>query len=243
MNHTMLIAHRGESFDAPENTLAAIRLAWQRGAEAVEIDIRLTRDRKIVVFHDETTWRLARKPRKVHNQTLQELKALDVGRHKGGQWAGERIPTLREVLATIPPDKNLFIEIKSGPEILPVLKKDLKQSKIIPRQLKLIGLEFTTMVAAKKLLPAYEVVWVANVRSPSKIQKLVALAKQSGLDGLDLTVSKWIDENLKDQMDRLGLKLYVWTVNDAQTARRLLKAGIHGITTDRPSWLKKKVKT
>lgn len=59
MNHTMLIAHRGESFDAPENTLAATHLAWQRGVAAVEIDIRLTRDHKIVVFHDETTWRLA----------------------------------------------------------------------------------------------------------------------------------------------------------------------------------------
>ena len=55
MNHTMLIAHRGESFDAPENMLAATHLAWQRGVAAIEIDIRLTRDHKIVVFHDETT--------------------------------------------------------------------------------------------------------------------------------------------------------------------------------------------
>lgn len=242
MNPPIFIAHRGESFDAPENTLAAIQLAWQKGAEAVEIDIRLTRDDKIVVFHDETTWRLARKPRKVRNQTLRELKALDIGRHKGARWLGEKIPTLREALATIPPDKSLFIEIKSGPEILSVLKKDLKQSKKIPRQIKLIGLEFATMVAAKKLLPAYETVWVADVRSPSKIQKRVLLAKQSGLDGLDLTVSKWIDKNLIDQMDHLGLKLYVWTVNDVQTARHLCRIGIHGITTDRPAWLKKKAK-
>ncbi|RPI74512.1 MAG: glycerophosphodiester phosphodiesterase, partial [Desulfobacteraceae bacterium] len=205
MNPPIFIAHRGESFDAPENTLAAIQLAWQRSAEAVEIDIRLTRDGKIVVFHDETTWRLARKPRKVRNQTLRELKALDIGRHKGVLWIGEKIPTLREALATIPPDKSLFIEIKSGPEILPVLKKDLKQSKIFPHQIKLIGLEFATVVAAKKLLPAYEAVWVADVRSPSKIQKRIALAKQSGLDGLDLTVSKWIEKNLIDQMNRLGL--------------------------------------
>jgi glycerophosphoryl diester phosphodiesterase len=240
MNHTLLIAHRGESFDAPENTMAAIQLAWQRGAEAIEIDIRLTRDQKIVVFHDETTWLLARKPRKVRNQTLSELKDLDVGRHKGAQWAGQRIPTLTELLATVPPDKSLFIEIKSRPEILPILKKDLKKSKIAPRHIKLIGLEFTTMLAAKKLLPAYEVFLVADAKSPPKIRNLIARVEQSGLDGLDLTVSKWIDQGLKDQMDRLGLKLYVWTVNDPKTARRLLKVRIHGITTDRPSWLKKR---
>lgn len=242
MNHTMLIAHRGESFNAPENTLAAINLAWQRGAEAVEIDIRLTRDRKIVVFHDETTWRLARKPRKVHNQTLPELKELDVGRHKGAQWAGQKIPTLTELLDSVPSGKSLFIEIKSGPEILPVFKKDLKQSKISPRHIKLIGLEFTTMLAAKKLLPAYEVFLAADAKSLPKIRNLIARVEQSGLDGLDLTASKWIDKNLKDQMDRLGLKLYVWTVNDPKTARQLYKARIHGITTDRPSWLRKHIR-
>src|SRR6185369_848081 len=89
----MLIAHRGASRDAPENTLAAFRLAWQQGADGIEADFRLTRDGRVVCLHDASTGRTAGVDLAVAEASLEELKRLDVGGWKGARWAGERIPT------------------------------------------------------------------------------------------------------------------------------------------------------
>src|SRR4051794_3938882 len=98
-----VIAHRGASHDAPENTLAAIKLAWQQEADAAEFDLHLSRDGKLVVIHDADTRRVAGVDKRVAEQTLAELRRLDVGAWKGPRFAGERIATLEEVLATVPP--------------------------------------------------------------------------------------------------------------------------------------------
>jgi glycerophosphoryl diester phosphodiesterase len=108
-----IIAHRGASFDAPENTRAAVDLAWQQNADAAEIDIHVSRDGEIVVIHDDNTRRTTGLDAEVAALSLEELKKLDAGIWKGLQFAGESIPTLDEILALIPPGRRLFIEIKS----------------------------------------------------------------------------------------------------------------------------------
>ena len=80
----LFIAHRGESYDAPENTLAAINLAWERDADAVEVDVHLSRDGKIVVIHDNNTWKFNEKNKRVRDQTFEELQQIDIGKLKGG---------------------------------------------------------------------------------------------------------------------------------------------------------------
>ncbi|MCA9017815.1 MAG: glycerophosphodiester phosphodiesterase, partial [Planctomycetaceae bacterium] len=114
-----IIGHRGASYDAPENTLASVNLAWQRNADAVEIDIYLTKDGKIVAYHDKTTKRIGGRDQAVNEQTLAELQTLDVGAWKNEKYKEERIPTLTQILKAIPAGKRLFIEIKCGPEVLP----------------------------------------------------------------------------------------------------------------------------
>src|SRR5262245_50254296 len=126
---TKIIAHRGASHDAPENTLAAINLAWQQRADAVEIDVRLSKDGRLVAIHDPTTKRTCCVNHKVSDLTLAELKALDAGQWKGNRWAGEKIPTLYEVLETVPKGKNLVIELKDSPELLTELKCTLKGTR------------------------------------------------------------------------------------------------------------------
>jgi len=138
----LIIAHRGESFDAPENTLAAINLAWERGAEAVEIDIQFSKDRELVVIHDTDTKRLAGIDKKVVDQTLEELKKLDVGVWKAIQFKDEKIPTLKEVLDTIKNGKRLIIEMKSGPETISILKPTLQETQLLPEQIEIIGFEW-----------------------------------------------------------------------------------------------------
>ncbi|MFV2065815.1 MAG: glycerophosphodiester phosphodiesterase family protein, partial [Pirellulales bacterium] len=98
----LIVGHRGASHDAPENTLAAFQLAWQRGADGVEGDFYLTSDGHIVCIHDADTERVAGEKLIVAESTLADLRQLDVGAWKGERWRGEKIPTLEEVLATVP---------------------------------------------------------------------------------------------------------------------------------------------
>src|SRR5687767_15734678 len=98
-----IIAHRGASGEAPENTLSAMKLAWAQGADAIELDLWLSKDGKLVVFHDADTKRFEKQPRKIPELTWDEVQTLDVGSWKGAQFKGERIPTLESILATIPP--------------------------------------------------------------------------------------------------------------------------------------------
>jgi len=121
-----IIGHRGASHDAPENTLAAFKLGWEQGADAVELDIWLTKDGKIVCLHDADTKRTTGVLKKVAESTLDELRTLDAGTWKDAKWRGEKLPTLTEALAAIPAGKRLVIEIKAGVEILPELARDLK---------------------------------------------------------------------------------------------------------------------
>src|SRR5262245_59032558 len=90
MRAVEIIDHRGASHDAPENTLASIRLAWKQNADAVEIDVQFSKDGHIGVIHDDNTRKTAGVRKKVSEQTLSELKALDVGRWKDAKWSGER---------------------------------------------------------------------------------------------------------------------------------------------------------
>src|SRR5262245_9603118 len=103
-----IIAHRGASHDAPENTLAAVRLAWEQGADAVEVDVHLSRDSRLVVIHDPTTKRTGNIRCRVLDRTFDELRRIDVGWWKGLRWERETIPCLESVIKTIPRNKRLF---------------------------------------------------------------------------------------------------------------------------------------
>ena len=125
VSEPLIVAHRGASFDAPENTLPAFKLAWEMGADAVEGDFLLTKDGHIVCVHDKKTKKVADQNLVVVQSTLAELQKLDVGLRKNKKFAGTRIPTLPEVFATVPIGKKIFVEVKCGPEIIPALTKEI----------------------------------------------------------------------------------------------------------------------
>ena len=245
---SLIVAHRGESFDAPENTLAAINLAWERGAMAVEIDVHLSRDNQIVVIHDFNTKRLAGVNKNVQSQTLEELKALDVGLWKGEQWKGERVPTVREVLDTIPKGKKLIIEIKSDEKLIPYLHEELELSELSNEQIELIGFDLHTMAYAKEAFPGHRVLWLLDldyrwinrIFKPS-IEKAIKKVKKFHLDGLNVWAGKMLDKSMVRQVQDAGLLLYCWTVDDPDQARNLKSWGIDAITTNRAQWLKSKL--
>ena len=247
-----IIAHRGASHTAPENTLSAVNLAWQRGTDAVEIDIWLTGDGRIVALHDKNTERTTGESWQVAERTLDELQSLDAGSWKDAAFAGERIPTLDEILATVPDGKRLFIEIKSKAEILPELERVLTASGKQPNQTVIISFDFDTVRTAKSRMPKLPGYWIQGT-SPSRNEKtgavvappdeLIEKCRGAGLDGLDLKYDSELTCEIVESMHRLGLGLYVWTVNEPEDARRLIALGVDGITTDRPGWLRGQLQT
>ncbi|OGV67698.1 MAG: hypothetical protein A3K19_06380 [Lentisphaerae bacterium RIFOXYB12_FULL_65_16] len=243
-----IIGHRGASHDAPENTLPSIRLAWDLGADAVEIDVYLTRDRHIVAMHDTTAKRYTGRDVKPSDLTLAELKQLDFGKWKDAKWTGTPIATLPEILATIPAGRRLVIEIKCGPDIVPVLAEDIRRSGKTADQIVFIAFSVEVMRAVKARLPAHEGYWLIGFdkdkttgawRPPPG--EAFATAAILGVDGLDVSSAGPYDAEFTQRMTENGLLFCVWTINDAESARRFIALGAHSITTDRPGWLREQL--
>lgn len=239
----LIIAHRGESFDAPENTLASINLAWERNDKAVEIDIQLTKDKKIIVAHDKNTYRLAGKFKNILSQTLNELKFLDVGSYKGEKWKGEKIPTLNEVLKTLPKNKYLFIEIKSDSEIIQFLKNIIDNSLIEPEFIKFISFNKDLIAKLKTVFPLHQCFWIYEnkiFKRRKSIPEIINQCKETGLDGLDLRADTLNNETEAREIKQAGLDLYTWTVNDFNEAKKFYQWGFDGITSDKAKMLQDK---
>ncbi len=245
--HTVeIIAHRGASHLAPENTLASVRLGFELGAEAVEVDVLQTRGGRIVAIHDKDTERVSGRRLVVSESSLEELRALEVGAWKEERFRGEPIPTLEEVLALIPEGRRLFIEIKCGPEIVPELGRVLAASRKAPAQTPVIAFDLEVARAVKAAMPALEVSFLAEWRpgggiQPPTVEELISLALGAGLDGLDLQAPGPYDAAMVAKIREAGLRLYVWTVDDPLLAAELKDLGIDGITTNRPQWLRRQL--
>jgi len=238
-----IIGHRGASHDAPENTVAAIKLAWKQNADGSEFDIFLTKDGKIVVCHDKDTKRTAGVSRLIPDTSFDDLRKLDVGTWKGAAFAGEKLPTLDEMLATVPEGKLAFIEVKCGPEVVPELDRILKASKLKPAQTPVIAFNAEVIAAMKKARPDVPAYWLVSLGQKKGVKlptaaELITKAKAIKADGLDLSASDVLDDSFAKAIRDAGLRLYVWTVNDPDIAKRMVRIGVDGITTDRPSWLR-----
>lgn len=228
----VLIAHRGASLDAPENTLAAVRLGFEQNADIVEVDIRLTADGRIIALHDGNTARTTGVAREASKTCFEELRHLDAGK-------GEKIPALEELLVLIPADKRMFLEIKCGPEILPILDEVIDRSGIWREQIALISFDKAVLRAARALLPHHQALWVVGHHHRGGFDQLVNECLEAEFDGLDIE-SRWvIDRSLVEKAKNAGLgALYMWTIDDPIRAIDLINFGVDGITTNRPGWLR-----
>lgn len=235
-----IIAHRGASADAPENTLASVNLAWKQNTDAVEIDVYLSRDGKAVVMHDKTPKRYGGPDKPVEKMTWAELKALDVGAWKNAKWKGEHVPLLVDVLRTIPAGKRLFIELKSGPEVLPAVKEDLERANLPPERTAIIGFSAETMQAARKMFPELQVYWIVKLKKKNgrwtpTAPELIKRAREIDVQGLDLGGTAGIDQKFAEALRDAGIPWYTWTIDSVEEAERLDSLGVRGITTNRPA--------
>lgn len=240
----LITAHRGASHDAPENTLAAFRLAWEQGADAIEGDFRLTGDGLIVCVHDADTARVAGVNHVVAETPLAALRALDAGRWKAPAFAGEPLPTFAEVLATVPRGKRFFIELKTGPEIVPALVAELAGWPGDPADLTIIAFDADTVAACKRALPAIRAHWLTGFKQDEATggwrptaEEIAATATACGADGVGLQAERRvIDARFVARLAAGGAaEFHVWTVDDPGAARAFRDLGAIGITTNRPA--------
>ncbi len=242
-----IVAHRGASFDAPENTLAAGKLAFVQKADALETDIWLTKDGKIIVSHDLNAKRTAGRDVKLTDLTFAEARQLDAGLWKGPQFAGEKLPTLDEQLALIPAGKRILIEQKAGVEIVPALTATLAKTHLKRAQLVIIDFKLASAKAAKAAMPDLKVLWLLSPPSkdPKKpspdLDEAIASAKAAKLDGLDVNHKFPMDAAAVKKIRAAGLELHVWTVDDVAVAKHWVALGVDSITTNRPGWLREQL--
>ncbi|KPL16967.1 MAG: hypothetical protein AMS23_07255 [Bacteroides sp. SM1_62] len=235
---TMIIAHRGASHDAPENTLAAINLAWERGADAAEVDVHLSKDNRIMVIHDADTKRTTGERMVIRESMSSALRSLDAS-YGMDQFTGERIPFLEEVMTALPDGKVLFVEVKTDTVILPYLTVLLYDS---PKrsQIRVISFDFDVCSMMKREIPTLPVYWLHYTLSGSYKSRWIDRAGEAALDGLNFRY-KGISKDYIEAVHRSGMKMFAWTVDDPADAAGLIALGIDGITTNRPGWLREQL--
>jgi glycerophosphoryl diester phosphodiesterase len=247
-----LVAHRGGARLAPENTLPAFDLAGRLGADAFELDVHLTADGEVVVFHDDETSRLTGAPGTLEERTLAEVRALDAGfgfTPDGGSsfpWRGRGVapPTLRELLARHP-GLRMNIEAKNpDPALGQALVRLVREAGAVDRVC--LGSQHDEQGERIRALAPEACHFLPESAATCHVMAARADAPTgcpSGWDvadlpfrmeGSDLVV---VDRRTIEYLHHQGLAVFAWTVDDERDMRRLLADGVDGVMTDRPDLL------
>ena len=235
----LVLGHRGASADAPENTLAAFKLAIEQGADGVELDVRRCATGEVVVFHDEDAARIAGVPLRVADAPLAELRALDVGTHRDPRFRGERIPLLEEVLAALP-GAFVNVELKSRG------RPDVGLAAAVARVLRVAGaggraivssFDYRLVVAFRVAAPEIPVGLLVEAERPRPL--LTALATRLVGPAAIHPDRRLVTPARARSWSARGLALFVWTVDDPEEARRLAALGAAAIITNVPGRIRR----
>jgi glycerophosphoryl diester phosphodiesterase len=233
----MVWGHRGASFDAPENTLAAFRLAQQQGADGVELDAQRCASGEVVVLHDESLGRTTGFAGLVTETPYPTIRALDAGARKAERWRGERVPLLEEVLEAFPLLVNVELKCERADdrgltaEVVRVIREARAQERVLLSS-------FNPLCLLR-----------ARVRAPEILRALLFESEQewtlrSALAAPALAVAALHPEHVLATPDRVarwrgrGYSVACWTVDDPGRAAALVESGVCGLITNRPAVLR-----
>ncbi len=240
----VIVAHRGASFDAPENTIAAFELAWQQGSDGVEGDFYLTRDQQIVCIHDRGTTRTTGVAKLVEESTLAELRQLEYGSWKDKKWKGEKIPTFKDVFKSIPEGGLFVIELKSKAKIVPFLASQLKSLDTEHIRLLIISFDKATVAACHEQIPEVRAHWLTgfqknkvNGRFEPSAKEIAEVVNECGAAGVGMKGNRQVIDQLfiKQLKDSGCNEFHVWTIDQLKDAAYFKDLGAFGITTNKPA--------
>lgn len=232
-----IVAHRGASGDAPENTLAAIRLAAQQGASWIEIDVNISRDEIPVLHHDDTIDRCSDATGLVIERTLQELKSCDSGSWFSEQFSGEAVATLDECLALcneLALGINLEIKPTSGWEI-PTTRRIIESLQTQTRlpDIVLSSFSHVALQCAAELAPQLPRASLFVIAPPDWRQ----LTGQVQACNIHLHANSLLHAELVQQCHDAGMGVYCYTVNSTAQAEALFQLGVDGVISNYPARL------
>jgi glycerophosphoryl diester phosphodiesterase len=245
-----VIAHRGSSGAAPENTIAAVDLALSQKADVVENDIQRTADGELVIMHDTTLTRTTdveqvfpdRAPYAVGDFTLAEIRRLDAGSWFAPDFAGERVPTLAEWVDAVGRRAGMLLEVKA-PELYPGIEVDVdKVLRSLPEfnqalragEVAVQSFDHEWLRTYDRLAPDVPtgLLFAGGPPSEAQLADAATWAEQANPALGDMT------EATVDQIHGHGLETHVWTVNGGQDMRRAISWGVDGIITNYPQVLR-----
>ena len=223
----LVIAHRGASAAAPENTLAAFRLAADLGADFVELDVQESSDGEVVVVHDSDLMKVGGSPLKIWEAPAAALRAVDIGSHKGPQFADERVPTLAEVFALSDGRVRVVVELKSYGHAARLEERvvEIVEATGAADDTIFMSLDHAMARRLKQLRPA----WNVGMLVAKAIGDLTSL----GADFLAVE-ARLATRTFVRNAHRAGQDVYVWTVNDPAGMLAAISNGVDGLITDRP---------
>ncbi|MBL9214279.1 MAG: glycerophosphodiester phosphodiesterase [Opitutaceae bacterium] len=227
MASPLVIAHRGASAEAPENTLAAFRRALALRVDAIELDVQLSRDGVPVVFHDAALRRLTGEPGRLADRTWRQLRRLRVA-------GREPIPALAEVLRLTRGRAVVQIELKRGAAVAPVLRA-VRRARAEDGVI-LASFEAGLVRDAARLAPGIPRMLISNGRLPAPV--LLRRLLRCGAHGLSVHWRAVRSVKYPRYFHARGLSVWSWTVNTRALARRLRARGIDGLLGDNPVLLK-----
>lgn len=233
MKFAKIWAHRGASGYAPENTLEAFRLARDMGADGVELDVQFTKDRQLVVIHDETIDRVSDGTGYVADYTLEELRKLRFNRTHP-EYEGCVIPTLREVLELLrPAGMTVNIELKTGINFYDGIEKQvlkLVEELGMGEQVIYSSFNHASVIRMKRLCPEARV----GLLYSDGIWQPAEYASRLGAEALHPSLNNMQYPQLMEQSRENGVKVHVWTVNGREELKRIAEMGVDAIITNFP---------
>jgi glycerophosphoryl diester phosphodiesterase len=230
-----IIAHRGASAYAPENTLAAFKLALQQGADAIELDAKLSADHRVVVIHDQAVDRTTPHRGRIRDLAFDDLRAMDAGSHFDDAFKGEPIPSLEAVFEEVGSETYINVELTNYHSLfddLPQKVAELVHKHNVSERVFFSSFNIIALIRIHRLLPdapigllaisgkagSWARGWMADLLTPQSLHP----------ERSDATCQ------LVEKAHRKGRKVFVYTVNQEEEMRRLFSIGVDGIFTDDP---------
>lgn len=248
MSTPLILGHRGASAYAPENTIAAFQLARQLGADGIELDVQLTRDKLPVIIHDDTVDRTTNGKGRVCDLTLAELKRLDAGAWKGEQYRGETIPTLAEVFEAL----KDWLNPTAGQSPC-LINVELKTERLVTDGLEAVALDVIARsgVGERILLSSFSPLALHNAKKINpRLPRGLLYDNSMPIHLRRAWLRFWaapqamhpehpmIDAAYMEWAKQRGLEVNTWTVDDPGEAHRLASLGVHALITNKPDILR-----
>ena len=241
-NYPLIVAHRGASIEAPENTLPAYIKAWNQEVDAVELDVRETKDRRLVCIHDENLARVSESEYAISQETLSTLKNVDVGSFHSKRFTNTYIPLLKEVFDCKPEKLKIFVEIKPSKISFNELDKLIETNIMSKLNTHFLGFYPNVVEGLNKRFDIPATLSIIPAFFDYDYKKISLFLEKSKSFGISQRIDSKKSMNLIKKFKEEGKYCITWTVNNKKYMRDLIEIGVDAIITDNPKKLMKVIK-